>query len=195
MVLLIMTKIESGPNGGYLFPHPVTLISAYDKNGKANAFATCWIMNIGHKPPKLAFVTREHRYTYNLFKESGFFGINVPSAKIVNEVDFFGCHSGKDLDKFAATKLTFFEGTKAKIPLITECHVNLECKIIETHPVEETMIIIFAEVINSHYDKELFGEDKKLDESRAQMMVYGIQNYWGAFEKIGTVGMSKQDKK
>ena len=189
-----MKKIEGGPTGGYLFPHPITLISAYDKKGKPNAYATCWIMNIGHKPPKIALITREERYTYNLFKKDGYFGVNVPSGKYVKEVDYFGKHSGKDVDKFAATKFTTFKGTKADIPLITQCHINFECKVIDKHIIEDTMFVLFAEVLNSHFDEALF-TDGKLDENKAQMMVYGINSYWGEMKNIAPVGISIKKKK
>lgn len=187
-----MKKIESGPNGGYIIPHPITLISAYDKDGKANAYAQCWIMNIGHKPPKIALITREKRYTYSLFKESGFFGVNIPSIDLVKEVDFFGRNSGKDLDKFEATNFTVFKGTKANVPLISECHANFECKVIDKHIIEEDMFILFAEVLNSHFNEDLYTKDGKFDETKLQMMVYGYNHYWGVSERIGSVGMSQK---
>ncbi|NHK31438.1 MAG: flavin reductase family protein [Asgard group archaeon] len=194
MRVIYMKKIESGSKGGYLIPHPITLVSAYDKEGKPNAYTQCWMMNIGHKPPKIAFITREHRYTYTLFKENGYFGVNIPSPEIIKEVDFFGRNSGKDIDKFAATNFNVFKGTKADVPLIKECHINFECKVIDTQTIEDTMIIIFAEVLNSHYNEDLFNEEGKLDESKIPMMVYGYSYYWGVNKKVGSVGMSKEDK-
>ena len=187
-----MNKIEKGPVGGYLIPHPITLISAYDKNGKANAYAQCWIMNIGHKPPKIALITREWRYTYTLFQESGFFGVNIPGPKIVKEVDFFGRNSGKDINKFEVTNLSVFKGTKVDVPLISECHINLECKVIDKHTIEEDMIILFAEVLNSHYSEDVLDENGRVDEFKVQMMVYGYNHYWSASEHVGSVGMSKK---
>ncbi|MHA1210900.1 MAG: flavin reductase family protein [Candidatus Heimdallarchaeota archaeon] len=186
-----MTKIEKGPKGGYLFPHPITLISAYDKKGKANAYATCWIMNIGHNPPKFALITRDFRYTYNLFKDEGYFGVNIPSGKFAEEVDYFGTHSGKDIDKFEKSKFTVFKGTKANIPLITECHVNYECKLTEVKVIEDDMILLFAEVINSHYSQEILDEDGNLDETKVDMMVYGISRYWSVTKNLGRVGQAK----
>ncbi|NHJ40519.1 MAG: flavin reductase family protein [Asgard group archaeon] len=189
-----MKKKESGPQGGYLVPNLITLVTAFDNEGKPNAYALCWIMNIGHKPQKIALITREHRYTYTLFKEKGCFGLNIPGPKIINEVDFCGRNSGKDVDKFAATKLNVFKGTKLDVPLIEECHINFECKVIDVQTIEETMIMILAEVVNSHYSEELFNEDGKLDESKIPMIVYGYNHYWGVSKKIGTVGMSKDNK-
>jgi flavin reductase (DIM6/NTAB) family NADH-FMN oxidoreductase RutF len=170
------------------------LVSAYDKEGKPNAYTQCWMMNIGHKPPKIAFITREHRYTYTLFKKKGYFGINIPSPGIIKEVDFFGRNSGKDIDKFAATNFNVFKGTKVDVPLIKECHINFECKVIDTQTIEDTLIIIFAEVVNSHFSEDLFNEEGKIDESKIPMMVYGYNHYWGVNKKVGSVGMSKEDK-
>jgi flavin reductase (DIM6/NTAB) family NADH-FMN oxidoreductase RutF len=42
-------------------------------------------------------------------------------------MDYCGCVSGKDVDKFEKTGLTKEPAKKVKASLITECPVNLEC--------------------------------------------------------------------
>ncbi|MFW9925036.1 MAG: flavin reductase family protein [Candidatus Thorarchaeota archaeon] len=184
-------KVE-GSNKGYIIPNPIALISAYDGEGKPNAFPVCWIMNVGHNPPKIAFITREFRYTYSLFRDSGYFGINIPKAENAKEVDFFGRNSGKDVNKFEKTSFTTFEGTKAKIPLITECQMNFECKLIDKKVIEDTMILLIAEVLSTHFDEEIIDEKGKIDESKLDMLTLGYSHYWTANKLAGDVGMSKE---
>jgi flavin reductase (DIM6/NTAB) family NADH-FMN oxidoreductase RutF len=52
----------------------------------------------------------------------------VPSSDMVRTVDFCGIYSGRDKDKTGV--FTVFNGELGTAPLIEECPVNLECKVI-----------------------------------------------------------------
>ena len=82
------------------------------------------------KPIFIAYV-RESRYTKKLVEKNPEFTINVPYGAFNKEIlGFCGTKSGRDVDKFAAMKLTTEEGQTVSVPAIRELPLTLECKVI-----------------------------------------------------------------
>jgi len=70
------------------------------------------------------------RYSHKLISEGGEFVFAVPGEDLWGEVLFCGTRSGRNVDKFKETGLTPRPASKIKPPLIEECLVNLECKLV-----------------------------------------------------------------
>ena len=75
---------------------------------------------------------RKATYTYSNIVERKAFTINIPSEAHVQAVDHFGLVSGKDVDKFAAAKLTPVRSDLVDAPYVKEFPMILECKLVHT---------------------------------------------------------------
>ena len=64
-----------------------------------------------------------------------------------------GVYSGRDVDKFAKYKLTALPSKLVKPPIIAECPVNLECKLVGFHHVGDHDLFI-GEVLLEHVDAD-----------------------------------------
>ena len=125
-----MTKVALGARP-LLYPLPTVLVGA-NVDGKPNfsAYAWCGIVN-GH-PPMLSVAFQHHRHTLKGVKQNGTFSVNVPSAELVKETDYCGLVSGRDTDKVADCKFDIFYGKLENAPLIDQCPVNLECRVLHS---------------------------------------------------------------
>jgi flavin reductase (DIM6/NTAB) family NADH-FMN oxidoreductase RutF len=136
---------------------------------------------------------RPSRYSHKLIENSKEFVVNIPPAKIVKETDYCGVTSGKDVDKFAETKLTPEPADKVKAPLIRECPVNMECKLKSTVPLGAHDLFI-GEIVQVHIDQEILDEKGHIDFKKADPFTYNQGEYWSLNKKIGTYGYTKQEK-
>jgi len=74
---------------------------------------------------------RDIRATYGLIEKSGEFTVSVPLRDGLEEaIKFCGTRSGRDVDKFAACRLTPVPGRKVAAPIIGECDLHYECKVL-----------------------------------------------------------------
>lgn len=112
-----------------LYPMPAFLIGA-NVAGKANFMTAAWSGIANSNPPMVTVALQHHRYTLKGIKENGTFSINVPSENQVREADYCGMVSGAKKDKTADCGFTVFYGELKTAPLIEECPVNLECKVV-----------------------------------------------------------------
>ena len=74
---------------------------------------------------------RKERYSHDIIKETGEFVINLVNKRLVRATDYCGVKSGRDVDKFAETRLTPQASRYVKAPGIEESPVNIECKVTE----------------------------------------------------------------
>ena len=112
-----------------LYPLPTVLVGA-NVGGKANFSAYAWCGIVNSCPPMLSVAFQHHRYTLKGVKENGTFSVNIPSIDLVKETDYCGLVSGKETDKVADCKFSIFYGKLTNAPLISECPVNLECRVL-----------------------------------------------------------------
>ena len=71
------------------------------------------------------------RYSYHLIKESGCFVVNLVGRDNQELFDYLGSHSGRDGDKLKAIGANLGEAVKINAPILADCPVNIECKIVD----------------------------------------------------------------
>ena len=98
---------------------------------KANVMTIGWglIGRLWGKPVFMVAV-RPSRYTFKFMEECSEFTVNIPKKGMEEIVKYCGTVSGRDENKFKAKGLTIVAGKKVKAPIIFECVINYECKII-----------------------------------------------------------------
>ena len=122
-----MGKILVGPRT-WLYPMPVPLVGA-NVNDKPNfmTVACCGIANV--EPPMISVAIRHHRYTYKGIKQNMTFSANIPSTDMVKETDYCGITPGTQVNKAEVCQFKVFYGKLETAPLIEQCPVNFECKV------------------------------------------------------------------
>jgi flavin reductase (DIM6/NTAB) family NADH-FMN oxidoreductase RutF len=113
------------------FKESRVLLVSRGKQGPPNAMAIGWgQIGIVWGRPIFTVLVRPSRYTYKLIEEAGDFTVNVVPPQLKELVQYCGTTSGRDHDKFREKGLTAIPSSKIKAPLIKECILHYECKII-----------------------------------------------------------------
>ena len=139
-----------------LYPLPAVLVGTKVED-KPNFMTVAWCGIAGNEPPRISMVLGRRHYTCKGIEESKSFSINIASAGMAKEVDFCGLYSGGSVDK--AEMFTVFYGSLESAPLIEECPVNIECRVIEMTDNGGSYFIV-GEVIEVHVDDACMTEGK-----------------------------------
>ncbi|HWR42217.1 flavin reductase family protein [Sporomusa sp.] len=118
-------KVPNRPFG----PFP-TILAGADVMGKPN-YVTVGACGVVSLQPVLYISLKSTHYTTIGVKENGFFSVNIPSADMVQKTDYCGVVSGKTTDK--SKLFTAFYDELGKAPMISECPMNMLCKVIQRH--------------------------------------------------------------
>ena len=177
-----MEKVKMGAQT-LLYPMPAVLVGAM-VNGKANFMTAAWCGIAASSPPAISVALRRARYTIKGVEASGTFSINVPSADQAKIVDYCGIYSGHRRDKSQIFQVEF--GNLKTAPLIAECPVNLECKVI--HTLDLSSHVLFIGEIMESYVKQDCISDGKPDAGKIDPLIYATatQQYHRLGEALGT---------
>nr|MDD6334905.1 flavin reductase family protein [bacterium] len=82
--------------------------------------------------PLFVVPVRYSRYTYPLLNEAGEFTVSVPApgSDLKRALGIMGTKSGRDIDKYAAAGLTLAPGRALSTPVIAECGLHYECRVV-----------------------------------------------------------------
>jgi len=156
--------------------HGGILLAAQDAEGKPNAMTIGWgTIGIIWSKPIFIVLVRPSRYTYDLIEGLNDFTVNVPPPELKDEVLFCGTVSGRDRDKFAEKKLTAVPGKMVKSPIIEECVIHYECKVVHKNdviPDELAKAIVSSAYPKGDFHRLYFGEILKVyadDDARGRL--------------------------
>jgi len=187
---MIKKKLAAKP---LMYPKPVVLLGALVK-GKPNfnTIANCGI--IGWDPPMIAVSSYFGHYTNLGVRKRKTFSVNIPSAKMAKVTDFCGLYSGRKIDKSRIFEV--FYGELKTAPMIQECPVNLECKLVKTLKYGEAEI--FLGEIKAVYAEEKFLTNGKPDTKKIDPLIYSTSDkkYYRIGKEVGKAyAMGKRKKK
>ena len=190
---------QSWKPGNMLYPLPVVMVSAADKEGRDDIITVAWAGTVCTNPPMVSISIRPERYSYHMIRETGEFVINLTTEELAFATDYCGVKSGRDVDKFKETGLTREKAEKVKAPMIAEAPVSIECKVKEIRELGSHHMFI-AQVAAVHADEKYMDEKNRFDLNRARPIVYSHGEYLGTGKKLGTFGYrvkkaKKQGKK
>jgi flavin reductase (DIM6/NTAB) family NADH-FMN oxidoreductase RutF len=117
-----------------LEPGPVVLLTTAHK-GQANVMPMSWHTMMEFEPPLVGCVVSNRNHSFGLLRASKECVINVPTVRLISETVRCGNCSGRTTDKFAAFGITPLPARHVQAPLVAECPVNLECKVVDTRMV------------------------------------------------------------
>jgi flavin reductase (DIM6/NTAB) family NADH-FMN oxidoreductase RutF len=122
--------------------HGGLLLASVDARGNPNAMTIGWgtIGIIWSKPIFTVFV-RPSRYTYDLIETMRDFTVNVPTPELADQVLYLGTVSGRDQNKLKEKGFTATPGNKVKSPIIEECAINYECRVVHKNDIIPEMLL------------------------------------------------------
>jgi len=125
----------------------------------------------------IGIAIRPGRYSYALIERRGEFVVNIPTKDLLNQTEYCGVISGRDVDKFSKSGLTPQPSSKVAPPLIRECPVNLECKVRKKIRLGSHDLFI-GEVVSLHVEEDLLDSRGDVDFSKTCAMTYMHVGYW-----------------
>jgi flavin reductase (DIM6/NTAB) family NADH-FMN oxidoreductase RutF len=167
-----------------IYPTPTLLVGA-NVDGKPNFMAVAWGGIADSEPPMISVAIRHHRYTYLGIKQNMTFSVNIASIDMVKEADYCGIVSGSSIDKSDKCHFTIFYGKVGTAPLIEQCPVNIECKVIHLLNLGTHALVIGQ--IEQTYASEDCLTDGKPDISKIKPIIADIpaHNYYSHGDMIG----------
>ena len=139
----------------------VLLVSS-GKKAPPNVMAIGWgTIGVIWKKPVFLVLVRPSRYTYTLMEETGEFTVNVVPPELKEAATYCGTVSGRDHDKFKEKGLTAIPSLKVKTPIIKECILHFECRVVyksDLIPSELEKTIIPASYPDGDFHRAYFGE-------------------------------------
>ena len=163
-----------------LYPMPTVLVGANVKS-KPNyiTIAHVGIMDFTSISVSMA----KFHHTNAGIKENMSFSVNIPSAELVKVTDYCGIFSGKNVDKGQLFK-TFY-GELKTAPMIQECPINMECRVIQTLDFPKHDIFI-GEILETYCDQKYLTEGV-VDFSKVQPLLFAMndKSYWKVGDRLG----------
>jgi flavin reductase (DIM6/NTAB) family NADH-FMN oxidoreductase RutF len=143
----------------FSYPMPVALVGATVK-GKPNFMTVAWFSRVDYKPSRLAIAIGKSHYTTRGVEEHGTFSLNLPARDLVVPVDYVGLHSGEKVDKAAVFDV--FYGELETAPMIAQCSLGVECRVIEKVELDADRLYVGEEVA-------VYAEEEVLTEGRPDL--------------------------
>lgn len=187
-----MAKI-TWKGGALLAPVPPVMVTCGDMEC-SNIITVAWTGLINTHPPRLSVAIRPTRHSYGMIKERGEFAVNLTPARLIKECDYCGIYTGAKVDKFEKTGLHKAPASVVACPIIEECPLALECRVIDILP-QGTHDLFLAEVVAVDADESILDEQGKLCMDRAGLAAFAHGEYFELGRRIGTFGCSASKKK
>lgn len=177
--------------GTSLFPTPAAMVSCACGDSAPNIITIAWTGVVCSEPPIVSVSIRPGRHSHGQVKRSGEFVVNIPTEEQLRALDFCGMASGREVDKFKELGLTPIRGSEVAAPLIKECPVNLECRVIDVKSLG-THDLFLGEIVAVHMDEEVMNDKGIIDIAKLRPIAYCPQasQYWSLKEAIGTYGFT-----
>lgn len=160
-----------------IFPTPAALVTSIDEKGKANIATAGEAFMMSLNPLVVAVGFRPATYTNQLIHATKEFVVNLPKKEILKAVDYCGSVSGRRIDKFKATGLTPLPAKNVKPPLISECPVNIECRVREIITLGSHDVFA-GDVLAIHVDEEIMGDDDLPDLTKFSAFAFASNKYY-----------------
>ncbi len=133
------------------------------KNGDiVNTMTISW-GSIGYMWNRYVFtvLVRKTRYTFGLLETGDSFTVSVPFGnKMSDALKICGTKSGRDIDKEKLAELNYLPGRVVDTPVVGNCNMYYECKIVYKHPEDPALIIApdIHELYDNDYHTIYYGE-------------------------------------
>jgi flavin reductase (DIM6/NTAB) family NADH-FMN oxidoreductase RutF len=176
-------RIDLGPQG-FIYPMPMTLIGV-DLPSGPNFMPVAWVNRVQFNPPRLVTGMGKPHATNAGIREHGEFSVNIPSVDMVAVTDWCGLQSAtRGADKSAPFEVA--RGSLAHAPMIAECPVSLECRVMRVVDLGSHELFI-ADIVGTWAEQRYLDDDGKPDITKVRPFTLTMTDnrYWAVGEHIG----------
>jgi flavin reductase (DIM6/NTAB) family NADH-FMN oxidoreductase RutF len=179
-----MSKVQVPPYRP-VYPTPAGLITSVDADGNPNIITLGEVFNISiRRPVILGIAIRKATYSHGLITATREYVVNIPTQAIAEQVWHIGSVSGRSADKFAETGLTPVPAEHVRPPLIAECPINIECKVIGIQEIGDHDLFL-GEALAQHVDSDAFdAETGKILVEKLNGFAFVLGEFWTLGEKM-----------
>ena len=162
-----------------VYPTPAGLITSVDRNGAPYIITLGEVFNLSIRNPVIVGIAiAPPRYSHTLISETGEFVVNLPTAAMKDSVLGCGSCSGRDgVDKFARFGLTPLPAEIVAPPLIAECPVNLECRVLKIETIGDHDLFQ-GEVVAEHVSEDILNAKGDVDAGKLDPFVFMRGTFW-----------------
>jgi len=167
-----------------IYPTPAGLITSVDAAGRPNILTLGEVFNISiSRPVILGIAIRKERYSHQLISETREYVVNLPTQEIAQQVWYCGSVSGRTVDKFAGSGLTPVPAQRVRPPLIAECPVNLECKLLGVQEIGDHDLFL-GEAVAQHVDEDVLDETGRIAVGKLRAFAFVNGEFWTLGQKM-----------
>ena len=164
-----MSKIKIGPQT-LIYPMPALLVGA-NVEGNPNFMALAWGGIANGEPPMISVAINHRRYTFIGIRQNMTFSVNVPSVDLVKEADYCGMFSGSKFNKADDCQFKVFYGKLNNAPLIEQCPINLECKVVHILDLGSHALVV-GRIEETHVSENCLTDDGKPDVNKIDPIIW-----------------------
>jgi flavin reductase (DIM6/NTAB) family NADH-FMN oxidoreductase RutF len=160
-------------------PRPVCFASTIDKEGNVNLSPFSFFNLFSTNPPVVVFSPSRRvrnnttKHTLQNVLEVPEVVINIVTYDMVQQTSLASCEYPKGTDEFIKAGFTKEPATLVKPPMVKESKARLECKVLEVKSLGEiggAGQLVICEVLTIHLDDSLLNEDKKIDQTKLELI-------------------------
>ncbi len=168
-----------------VYPTPVFLVGSYDVDGVANIMNAAWGGICSSEPASIAVSVRQQRHTFDNIQLQKAFTINIPNTDQAAEADYFGIVSGRDGNKLSASGLSVERAEYVNAPILCECPLVLECRLITAHALGAHTQFI-GEIMDVKVEEECLDESGQPDIRKVAPLLFAPGNcaYFGVGDYV-----------
>lgn len=154
----------------FLTPGCTILVTSAWK-GETDILTVSWQTPVSKNPPLFCIAVAREHHSHGFIGKSGAYVINVPNEYLLKEAFYCGTHSGRDVDKFAETKLTPESGDRVEAPHIRECVAYIECRVRSAYDVGDHTLFI-GEALKAEVTRGIFDKVWKIGEPGTELLMH-----------------------
>ncbi len=167
-----------------VYPMPVLMVAAYDKDEKVNVMNVAWGQICDED--KIILFIGEGKKTWLNIQESRAFTVALADEAHVDVADFFGIASGNKMDdKFERTGYHAVKSDKVHAPIIEEFPVVMECELLEFLESDHVSGIV-GKIVNVKAEESVLDGKGKVDPAKLHALMFDqFQNgYYATGAKV-----------
>jgi len=173
-----------------IYPSPAGLITSISVDGRPNIITLGEIFNISIASPVIIGIAiRKGRHSHELISATREYVVNLPTAAMADTVDLCGSVSGRRVDKFAKFGLTPVEADEVSPPLIGECPMNIECRVIGIQEIGDHDLFL-GEAVAVHIAEYALDEHGRVIVDKLDPLCYLHSEYWSLGARIDSHGFT-----
>lgn len=160
-------------------PRPICFASTIDKEGNVNLSPFSFFNMFSSNPPIVIFSPARRvrdnttKHTLQNVLQVPEVVINIVTYDMVQQASLASCEYPKGTDEFIKAGFTKEPATLITPPMVKESKAKLECKVLEIKSLGEeggAGQLVICEILRLHLDDSLVTEDKKLDQTKLELV-------------------------